>query len=343
LASNGKMQIPHNVQKAVEEILKEEKNFEITSEKFEREYLLKTGFDFNSKEFGYQTSCELFESLSHLVHLTNKSNNQFKMQLVVKSKEKNENTENLNKVEETLATAIQSEHENSSFLETKMTFEEEIIDNLKQVIDVYCQEPTPLSAIISLYQQHTQKDLEIHKLGYTDIGKFLSEKLPKHFRVKPGELDHFIMSKSSKIQLEALSSSDSSIEDSDSDDIDSDDNQNGKLEILKNQVRKTLEGHTNKIVPFSVFLNMFEKKVGHPLNPHDYNQRTMDHLLKRLIRSKTITTRLTDEFKQAICLLPNDEDKQRAEKMIKSKPKANIQNGTSYHKNKIAAPEREVW
>jgi len=344
--NNSPMPIPHTLQKTIEEILKNENNFEISSDKFEREYLMRTGFDLKSTAYGYQTSCELLESLPHLVRISSKSGNQFKIQLVLTTKEtiKENGDAPASKVEENLntterlpnATAASTQLEDTEA--KKLTFEEEIIENLKQTIDAHCQQATPLSSIMSLYKKHTQKTLEISKLGYTDISKFLGEKLSKYFHVIPGELEHCIISKASKLQRETLISSDSSLDSSDEND-ESYSQRQKKIEILKDDVRKTLDGYVNQNVSLKHFLSLFERKHGRPFNSRDYNQPTLEHSLKRLAVAKTIAYFITDEFQHMIRLLPKDNNNNGEQN---SHQKIYIQNASNSQRSKESTLEREV-
>ena len=154
----------------------------------------------------------------------------------------------------------------------------------------------------------------------------------------PGELEHCIISKASKLQRETLISSDSSLDSSDEND-ESYSQRQKKIEILKDDVRKTLDGYVNQNVSLKHFLSLFERKHGRPFNSRDYNQPTLEHSLKRLAVAKTIAYFITDEFQHMIRLLPKDNNNNGEQN---SHQKIYIQNASNSQRSKESTLEREV-
>ena len=84
---SAKLTIPAHILKSIEEVLRLEDDFKMSNEKFQLEYLKKTGFHFNFSEYGYESLRVLLQSLPHLVRLTPEADNVFNIQLVLNNSE----------------------------------------------------------------------------------------------------------------------------------------------------------------------------------------------------------------------------------------------------------------
>ena len=204
------------------------------------------------------------------------------------------------------------------------------IENLLNVIEIYCQEPTPLSSILTLYKQHTQKPLNLETFGYSDILKFMNDKLGKRMKFLFGD-EYHVISRNSKSKYVEFSSTD--------DENDEDDDESipakkfviyseNKLFKLREDISYTLANHRNINVPMANFYRLFTNKYGYKFDCCDYGLETIDELLEYLKRIGYVIITLNDEKEMLIKLVPEKErvkqskvyfDEHIASKKIKKK------------------------
>ena len=144
------------------------------------------------------------------------------------------------------------------------------IENLLNVIEIYCQEPTPLSSILTLYKQHIQKPLNLETFGYTQILKFINDKLGKRVKFLFGD-EYYVISRNSKSKDVEFSSTD--------------------------------DGN----MPMANFYNLFTNKYGYTFDCCDYGLKTMDELLEYLKRIGHVIITLDDKKQMLIKLVPGME------------------------------------
>jgi len=180
-----------------------------------------------------------------------------------------------------------------------LKLEGETVENLKHVIEIYCKEPTCLSSILTLYKQHTEKSLDLTSLGYSDISKFIDDKLGKAVKFLIGDNECMVMSRNSSTKYSENSSSDiESIEE------DVFDNSESKLFKLRENVSYALANHININVPLANFYRLFVNKFGYPFDTRDYGFKALDELLEYLKSTGHIVITLDSENQKLIKLLP---------------------------------------
>ena len=221
----------------------------------------------------------------------------------------------------------------------ELTFEEETIESLKQAIDIYCQQPLPLSKVSTVYMKHTNRPLELSKLGYDDINKFLSEKLSKHISIRSSKNEYMVISRAAVNQPGGLSSSES--------DDDESVYFSEVFENLKKDVKKVLADYVNKNLTFNTFTALYEKKMERPFNFRDYNHVTIEQMLRNLVKSDTIAYSITDGFQYIVRLLPesrqlitNQNNDHYEKKFAINK---NVSNEIKRNRTKTEANEHEVY
>ena len=181
------------------------------------------------------------------------------------------------------------------------------IENLQNVIEIYCQEPMPLSSILTLYKQHTQNSLNLETFGYSQILKFIKDKLGKGVKFLFGD-EYHVISRNSKSKDVEFSSTD--------DDEDDDESipakkfvysSENKLFKLRDDVSYTLANHRNINVPMANFYKLFTNKYGYTFDCCDYGLNTMDELLEYLKRIGDVIITFDDEKQMLIKLVPENE------------------------------------
>jgi hypothetical protein len=181
-----------------------------------------------------------------------------------------------------------------------LKLERETIENLKNVIELYCQEPVRLSSIITLYKEHTEKNLDLTKLGFSDIAKFLDEKLGKSVKFMVGEDECMVISKNSKSKYIELLDSDAEAIEEPAVFI----NPEKKFLKLREDVSYTLGNHININVPLANFYKLFSNKFGYSFDHREYGLETIDQLFDRLISVGDIEVTFDSENQKLVKLLP---------------------------------------
>ena len=180
-----------------------------------------------------------------------------------------------------------------------LKLERETIENLQNIIEIYCQEPTRLSSIITLYKEHTDKNLDLAKLGFSDIAKFMDEKLGKSVKFLIGEDECMVISKNSKSQIIDITSSDSeSIEEKVVF------NSEKMFSKLKEDVSFTLSNHININVSIVNFHKLFSNKFGYTFDCREYGMETIDQVFDRLNSESYVEITLDSQNQKLIKLLP---------------------------------------
>jgi hypothetical protein len=157
--------ISHFIQSNIEQVLRLAPNFILHRVDFDRQYQFKFGIPIVPKKFGYNTLRELMDSVKHLVYIQPKSANfdDYFIGLVVKQvdqldpakKQLSSNGSSLDLVREPLATSSLDQGLNrlgSSARNGLLTYEEDMIENLKRFFDVYGEEGITVGSLKRKYK-----------------------------------------------------------------------------------------------------------------------------------------------------------------------------------------------
>lgn len=164
-STTAKETIPAFIQNNIEKVLRLAPNFLAHRVDFDREYQFKFGIPIVPKKFGYNTLRDLMESLKHLVYIQPRSANldDYYIGLLVKQmdqldpakKQLSSNSSSLDLVREPLATSSLDQglnHLGSSVRNGLLTYEEDMIENLKRFFDVYGEEGIVVGSLKRKYR-----------------------------------------------------------------------------------------------------------------------------------------------------------------------------------------------
>lgn len=214
--------VTNYAQNNIEEILKKSPDYSLYLNELEFEYQKRTGFDLNPRKFGFQNMLTMFESMSHLVCLDkNMSSDNFLIKLKLA----------INK-------------------EDKLSFEEQMVQNLKLLIESYDKEGIGLKNVSKAYYDTYSRPLDYEKLGFGNFLQFLSNKLGDFIELveSEGTNEFIIVKRQSRLSDEK-----------------SDVSQNYDVALFKKLVKwveNALKNHLDQKVSEKEFHSLFEKANG---------------------------------------------------------------------------------
>ena len=308
-----------NIQSNIESILKTAPNFKLKIKEFEKEYANRHGFMFNYSQYGYSNLREALESLKHMLKCENNkfSNNaDYYVSLIVSRREIFIN-QNLNKIlkpnnipneskqqqqqkQYQIEKNESNNHLNSTSIEY-LTFEDELILNIVNLVESKGDEGIVLSSLLNFYKEHYKVPLYYEKLGYSSLDDFVFEKLDeklqlKYAKIKYGELKLY----SKNVKLD-------------------DDNQNDKLIIkeekinpidletklfeIKHNIEMAFMKNYSKKLSLDDFKRLFELKNGWKLDHREFGLKDFSALIAVLNDHKLIEIDYDQNNNPSICLV----------------------------------------
>ena len=272
-AATPNVYVPASIQSQIKSILLLADNYCLNSNQFEKEYLKRYIHLINPASYGFGSYRQMLESLTHLVKIepSNKGSSCFDpAEYIIRLKENN------------------SEEPKDGF----QTWEEVVIENLKNIIKSAGDAGIYLADLLDEYVVQTGKSLEYEKLGYHNLYELVNAKLSGFVEFE-SEAEHriYYSEKSSNQEnngkeehADNSSSSESGLEDFEKNDEDKEASNLKRLEELEELIQRLVKSQPESKVNMKEFFDLFERHYGWCLNYKDYGFNSNCQFIAELSR-----------------------------------------------------------
>ena len=258
--------LPANIQSQIKSILLLADDYCLNNIQFEKEYLKRYIHMLNPASYGFGTYRQMLESLTHLVKIEplNKGSSSSYDEYMILLKENN---------------SEESQAEAASNVNGFQTWEEVVIENLKNIIKSAGEAGIYLADLLDEYVVQTGKSLEYEKLGYHNLYELVDAKLSGFVEFET-ENEHRIYysekatdksaNKDKEEHANSSSLSESDLDEFEKNDEDKEASNLKRLEELEELIHRIVKSQPESKVNMKEFFDLFERHYGWCLNYKDY-------------------------------------------------------------------------